>query len=453
VKTVAGLAPNPGDVDGIGSAARFNEPFGLAVDSAGNIYVPEIYGHVIRKVAPSGADWVVTTVAGTAGNPGFADGAGLQARFRGPSGVAVDPAGNVYVADEINHTIRKVSATGEVTTLAGAAGYGGSNNGTGTAAGFRAPTGVASDGAGNVYVADAANNTIRRITPAGAVTTLAGLADNEGDEDGTGSAARFKYPNGLTVDSAGNVYVADSFNHTIRKVTAAGVVTTLAGQSGAGGSADGTGSNASFNTPTSVAVDGQNNVYVADTWNHTVRKVTPARVVTTLAGLAGVSGSTDGAGAAARFSSPTGLAVDGAGNVYVADTYNNKIRKVTPAGVVTTLAGSEGTIGTTDATGSATRFGNPAGIAVDSTGNLYVADFYFNTIRKGSPALMIHNSGFTNGQFGFHLTGPVGQTVVIEASADLLNWLPVWTGTFPGALDFIDPQSGYSHRVYRARLP
>ena len=182
------------------------------------------------------------------------------------------------------------------------------------------PYGVAVDGAGNVYVADHGNDEIRKITPAGVVTTLAGAAGQAGSADGTGSAARFYDPAGVAVDSAGNVYVADAGNDEIRKITPAGVVTTLAGAAGQAGSADGTGSAARFYIPHGVAVDGAGNVYVADTENDEIRKITPAGVVTTLAGAAGSIGSADGPGSAARFFQPYGVAVDSAGNVYVADT-------------------------------------------------------------------------------------------------------------------------------------
>ena len=232
------------------------------------------------------------------------------------------------------------------TTLAGNAGYG-SADGTGSTARFRKPSSVAVDSTGNVYVADSGNNTIRKVTATGVVTTLAG--DNSTfDEfgnlvrenlDGTGSAARFSGPSSVAVDNAGNVFVADSENHTIRKVTPAGVVTTLAGLAGTQGSADGTGSAARFFGPSGVAVDIMDNVYVADSGNFTIRKVTPAGVVTTLAGLAGTQGSADGTESAARFFGPSGVAVDIMGNVYVADSGNFTIRKVTSAGVVTTLAG------------------------------------------------------------------------------------------------------------------
>src|SRR5437016_1179139 len=314
VTTRAGLARKPGSADGTGNAARFDFPFGIAIDSADNVYVADTDNDaLIRKVTPVGTNWVVTTLAGLGGNYGSADGMRIDARFAGPSGVAVDGAGSVYVADQVNDTIRKVTAAGVVTTLAGLARYGGSTNGMSNAARFNSPSGVAVDSSGNVYVADSENNQIRKVTPVGTnwvVTTLAGLsgsddwADTEGSADGTGSAARFTVPEGVAVDSAGNVYVADTVNYTIRKLTPAGVVTTRAGQAGVQGSANGTGGNARFNFPSGVAVDSATNVYVADTWNHTIRKVTPARVVTTVAGRAGISGSADGMGNDARFNYP-----------------------------------------------------------------------------------------------------------------------------------------------------
>jgi hypothetical protein len=323
------------------------------------------------------------TLAGTAGSFGSTDDTGSAARFYFPQEVAVDSAGNVFVADTFNHTIRKITSAGVVTTLAGSAGNDGSSDGTGSAARFNFPASVSVDSAGNVFVADSFSNTIRKVTSAGVVTTLAGLADSSGSTDGTGSSARFSSPHGVAVDTAGNVFVADRNNHTIRKVTGAGVVTTLAGAAGSSGSADGTGSAARFNQPVGVAVDSSGNVFIGDRNNHTIRKITSVGVVTTLAGTAGSSGSTDGTGSAARFNLPYGVAVDTAGNVFVADNFNYTIRKITSAGVVTTLAGLAGSSGSTDGTGSAARFGQPLGVAVDTAGNVFVADLN-HTIRSST---------------------------------------------------------------------
>ena len=308
--------------------------------------------------------------AGDMAGNGNVDGIGAAARFRSPQGLATDSAGNVYVADSLNHTIRKITPAGVVTTLAGTAGVTGSTDATGAAARFNSPLGVATDDAGNVYVADFGNHTIRKITPAGAVTTLAGTAGVTGSTDATGAAARFSSPLGVATDSAGNVYVGDTNNNTVRKITPAGVVTTLAGTAGVTGSTDATGAAASFFAPLGVATDSAGNVYVADLGNHTIRKITPAGVVTTLAGTAGAFGSTDATGAAARFDGPFGVATDSAGNVYVADSGNSTLRKITPAGAVSTLAGVAGQTGF--APGALPGLlGNPSGVAVSGT-SLYI---------------------------------------------------------------------------------
>ena len=338
----------------------------MAVDSAGNVYVADEFNHTIRKITSGG---VVTTLAGSAGDAGSADGTGSAARFNNPEGVAVDSAGNLYVGDTGNHTIRKTTSGGVVSTLAGSAGAPGSADGTGSAARFNFPSGVAVDSAGNVYVADTNNHTIRKITSGGVVTTLAGSAGNAGSADGTGSAARFNRPSGVAVDSAGNLYVADRPNYTIRKITSGGVVTTLAGSAGERGCDDGTGSAARFYFPGGVAVDSAGNLYVADQGNQTIRKITSGGVVSTLAGLAdkegiftgtgGVVGSADGTGSAARFNTPESVAVDSAGNLYVADMNNYTIRKINSGGVLSTPAGSAGVPGSADDTGSAARFNAP----------------------------------------------------------------------------------------------
>ena len=227
------------------------------------------------------------------------------------------------------------------------------------------------------------------------VTTLAGSAGQLGSDDGTGSAARFYNPSGVAVDSAGNVFVADTWNHTIRKVTSGGVVTTLAGWAGQSGTNDGKGSAARFSYPSGVAVDSAGNVYVADFGNHTIRKMTSGGVVTTLAGWPEASGTNDGPGDVARFYYPQGVAVDSAGTVFVADRLNHTVRKVTSGGMVTTLGGSAELSGTNAGPGSTARFNSPYGVAADSAGNLYVADTYNHRISRGSllPALAIRRSG------------------------------------------------------------
>jgi subtilisin-like proprotein convertase family protein len=370
VTTLAGSG-NADFADGTGTAASFNSPLGVGGDAGGNVYVGDNSNNRIRKITSAG---VVTTLAGS-GTGGYADGTGSAAKFSGPRGVAVDAAGNVYVAEYGNNRIRKITSAGVVTTLAGSGSYSYAD-GNGTAASFFAPMSVAVDAAGNVYVADSASQRIRKVTSAGVVTTLAG-SGTAGYVDGTGTAASFNYPWGVAVDTTGNVYVADSSNSRIRKISSSGVVTTFAGS---GTSADGTGTAASFNAPNGVAVDLAGNVYVADSDNNRIRKITSGGVVTTLAG-SGSASYADGTGTAASFYNPSGVAVDAVGNVYVGDSNNHRIRKITSAGVVTTLAGS-GTGGYADGTGSAAKFSGPRGVAVDAAGNVYVGDSNNQRIRK-----------------------------------------------------------------------
>jgi sugar lactone lactonase YvrE len=305
----------------------------------------------------------VTTLAGS-GTAGYADGVGAAASFNSPYGLGCDAAGNLFLSDVLNHRIRKITPAGVVTTLAGS-GVAGLAEGTGAEASFSSPHGLTVDVGGNIYVADRNNHRIRKVTPAGVVTTLAG--STRGLAEGTGAAAKFDNPHGIGVDLAGNVYLADTNNLRIRKVTAAGVVTTLA---------------TGFNTPVGIAVDAAANVYVGATYNYSVRKVTPAGVVTTLAGS--TAGYVDATGTAAKFNRPHDVALDARGNVYVCDRDNHRIRKVTPAGVVTTVAGS-GTPAFADGTGAAASFDNPIGIVLDPAGNVYVSDVNNHRIRKIDP--------------------------------------------------------------------
>ncbi len=338
--------------------------YSIAVDGAGGAA-----GNVTLNV---GYTYTTTTLAGTIAGSGPNDGSGTAARFNTPTGVAVDGSGTVYIADHQNATVRKITSAGVVTTLAGSPGSTGSTDATGAAARFNRPFGIAVDLSGNVFVSDfSANHTIRKITPTGVVTTFAGSAGLAGSTDATGAAARFTNPTDLALDTAGNLYVADRGNHTVRKISPAGVVTTLAGSAGLSGSTDGAGSVARFNRPQGIAVDSSGNVFVSDSDNHTIRKITAAGVVTTLAGSAGSFGNVDGAGSAARFRFPYAMAVDAAGHVFVDDYGNGTIRKITPAGVVITVA---------------TGFNLAQGLALDPAGNLLVADSDNHVVRKLIPS-------------------------------------------------------------------
>jgi sugar lactone lactonase YvrE len=476
VTTLAGSGTY-GFLDGPATTAQFQQPSGLVVSSTGIVWVADQSNNRLRQVAATGPVPTITsitpavgqllggttvTVSGTqfvtgatvafGGLPATnvtvvdastitcrvpAHGAGavtvvvrnpdgqlatvpggfvydaaraitittLAVGFSQPFGVAVDGGRSVYVADTFNHAIRKVSPAGDVTTLAGVVGSAGTADGTGSGARFNYPNGLAVDAAGTVYVADTANHTIRKVTPTGVVTTLAGLAGAPGAADGTGSAARFRSPHSLTVDAAGTVYVADFGNHTVRRLTAAGVVTTLAGTAGSAGATDGTGAAARFNQPTGVAVDNGGSIYVADYGNHTIRKVTAAGAVSTLAGQAGAAGTTDGTGGGARLTGPQGIAIDGSGLIYVVDSAHT-LRQVTKTGVVTTLA---------------TNLGAPHGVAVDGSGTLFVANRSSGTIQMGTwpdATLSIAKSGDGSGSV---VSNPAGVDCGTSCSASFAS--------------------------------
>ena len=336
--------------------------------------------------------------------------------FPHPSAITLDSTGNMYVCDSNNQTIKKVTSGGVVSLLAGSLGIAGSSNGTGASASFNQPSGISIDANGLVTVADTSNSTIRQITSAGAVSTLAGSAVNRGNMDGAGSSATFNSPIGITQTSAGTFFVADSMNNTIRSITAAGTVTTFAGNANSSGSTDATGTLAHFNTPSGIAADNAGNLYVADTTNNTVRKINSSASVTTLAGLAGVSGVTDGLGNAALFNHPSGLAIDTNGNSYVTDTGNSTIRKITPQGVVTTLAGMPGIAGMMDGTGSDAFFNQPQGLGIDTNGNLYVADTGNAALRKVTPAGVVTTIALSSAAPTITLQ-PVNVTVTAGSSA------------------------------------
>ncbi len=312
----------------------------------------------------------VSTLAGSTN--GFANGQGPSAQFKTPDDLAVDASGNIFVADVINHVIRKITSTGAVSTIAGSTlGFA---DGQGSAARFNSPSGLTIDSSGNLYVSDTNNNKIRKISPTGLVTTLAG--STAGFADGQGSSDQFDGPSKIVVDASGNLYVADLFNHKIRKISPSGIVTTLAGSTA--GFVDGQGAAAQFNFPDYIAIDALGNIYVADTDNSKIRKITTQGLVSTFAGS--TYGFSDGQSVTAQFSVPQGMCLDVAGNLYVADLENHKIRKITTTGIVTTLAGS--TAGFEDGIGISAKFKFPNGICIDGNGVLYVADSNNYKIRK-----------------------------------------------------------------------
>lgn len=416
VTTFAGNPTQAGSTDGIGAAARFLSPTGLALDSALNLYVADTGNATIRKITPAG---VVTTIAGTPGSTlSMIDGSRTQARFAWPRGVAVssqgivyvadrtnirivaldgsvrsmsdyfwrqetpgfarnfkdlsaiviDPNGTLYVADEGNHAIRRLKAE-LVTTYAG---FPGTErviqDGIGNAARLHFPRATATDHLGNVYVGDAA--TIRKITPQGMVTTFAGNGFPS-EFDGNGTAAYFHAPSAMVTDPAGNLFVTDFTSGSIRKVSPQGQVTTILRRNFA-----------DRNNPEGIGRDAAGNLYVSDSARHAIIKVTPGGVVTPFAGLSGVAGSANGTGSAARFNSPSGIVVNNSGQIFVADTNNQLIRQITPAGVVTTLAGWDGRIGNTDGTGTSAQFYQPRGMKLGLDGSLIVADSFNHLVRR-----------------------------------------------------------------------
>jgi sugar lactone lactonase YvrE len=427
--TLAGNA-GYGSVDGSAANARFDFPTGVAVDASGVIYIADTQNSTVRTIDTSGN---VQTLAGLAGHIGATNGAGPAARFKYPQGIASDSAGNIYVADTGNSIIRRINVAADVSTIAGSPGVVGSSNGINSAASFNLPCGIAVDPSGNLYVADTYNNIIRQIALIGTnwvVSTVVGSPGVIGSSDGINAIARFSQPLAMTVgndgnlyvadtgnnsirkivrfgtnwvtttltnvslpggiaaDTAGNLFVADSANDVIRKLTPAGgtwAVNIFAGAPGISGSTDGT-TTARFNFPRGIAMDANAILFVADSFNNTIRQITPAGAVSTVAGTAGGTGSSDGSSTQARFDAPLGIAVDNVRNVYVADSKNNTIRQISPLGSVTTLAGSPTNLaGSIDGWITNATFNLPSALALDSNTNVYVADFFNNEIRRVSP--------------------------------------------------------------------
>ena len=426
ITTVAGNgSAGFGGDGGPAASALLDQPSGLAIDASGNLFFADSSNHRIRKVTPGG---VITTVAG--GGFGGDNAPAVGARLLFPLGVAVDSGGILYIADTFGHRVRKVSVSGTITTVAGngSPGFSG-DSGPATSASLYGPTSLALDPSGNLFIADAYNNRIRKVSPSGIITTVAGCtACNSGDGFAATSAA-LSGPSASAVDTAGNLLIVDSFSNQVRKVSTAGVISTLAGTGTAGYSGDdGPAVSASLNSPGGIAVDGSGNVFVADTANSRIRRISSTGTITTVAGNGAFGfGGDNGAATSATFNGPTGVAVDGAGNLFVADSSNNRIRKISPGGTVTSIAGT-GTFGFGGDNGPASGAGlaYPMGMAVDGSGNVYFADYGNNRVRRVSAAGSITTiaGGGAVGSLGdngpatnAYLASPRG--VAIDAAANL----------------------------------
>ena len=340
VRTLAGAAQVPGHVDGIGALARFSDPAGLAIDGQGNVFIADSANHCLRRLTPAG---IVTTIAGRPGDAGSDDGPAMSARFDTPSAVAVAKDGSLFVSDTGNHTLRRIARDGVVSTLAGLAGDAGATNAVGRAARFNSPLGIAIAKDGTLFVADSANHAVRRVGADGAVTTFAGATEEWGAADGKVTQARFNGPVALAFGPTGALFVSDALNHAVRRIASDGSVTTFAGKLGDDGFDDGPPGTARLGKPAELAFDARGDLYVVDAFHHTLRKIAPDGAISTVAGLAGSEGDTDGSHRIARFFNPYGLATTSAGALVVADTYNDLIREIAAPFALSTRKTTDGT--------------------------------------------------------------------------------------------------------------
>ena len=392
--------------------ALLNLPAALTFDSSGNLYVMDFGNRRVRRITPQG---VISTFAGngTQGYSGDGDQAVKAALNMQDNGLVFDSSDNLYISDWANYRIRRVSSQGIITTVVGTGQQGFSGDGgLATQASISTPTGLAFDRAGNLYFADYINNRIRRVTPEGIISTVAGTGDAGFAGDG-GPAVRalLRFPVAVAADPSGNLFISDRFNYRIRRVATDGTITTFAGNGLYRAIPDGSpASRAYFDAPKGIAFDSANNLYVADRNNNYVRRIQPDGTITTIAGNGSQGYSGDGGPAtAATISYPTGITVDGGGNVYFAETFSNRVRRITPNGVISTVAGTggQGFNGDNRPATQATLT-NPEGLLVDSAGNLLITDYFNNRIRRVSPDGII-TTIVGNGNAGF--SGDAGPAV------------------------------------------
>ncbi len=387
IRTVAGNGTSGASGDGGPAiAAQLSSRAGVAVDASGNLFIADTQNNRVRKVA---ADGTITTVAGGgAGGASGDNGPAVGAQLSGPNAVAVDASGNLFIADELDNSIRRVTANGIITTVAGRFGCCGSagDGGPATAASLVLPTGVALDGSGNFFIADSQNGIVRKVSTDGIIGTVAGISTSapSGGDDGPALNARLSAPNAVAVDCDGNVFVADYKNNRVRKISTGGVISTVAGNgtaqsfSGDGGPA----TSAAIWGPAAVAVDGSGNLFISDSVNQRIRKVSTSGTITTVAGNGNSGFSGDGGPATkAALENPDGLAVDSSGDLYIADTFNGRVRKVSANGIITTVAGG-GRSCCGGGLATSAFLGAAEAIAVDGSGNLFIADSLEHTVYK-----------------------------------------------------------------------
>lgn len=422
VATVAGVPRLPGGEDGVSSLARFRGPRGVAFGPDGALWVADTENNSLRKILPDG-----TTVT-VAGLPlGSRDGVGTGARLNSPNGVAMGNAGELWIADTGNSVLRRVLPDGTVITVAGLAGVTGITDGTGSEALFSSPAGVVVTPDQVVYVTDRGAHTLRRCTLDGQVTTIAGTPRRSGTADGLGSEARFDQPDGIVLDRDGTLLVADMGNHCIRRVTPAGEVTTVAGVAGTAGSQDGPRDQALFRQPRRLCLASDGSLYVADFGNATIRRIRSNGDVTTVAGKAGAVGYADGARGDARFSSPIGITLDSKGNLYVADQGNRCVRQIDADGTVTTVAGSPGSWGFALGTAEAARFFWINDVVMDANDRLFISDSGNHVVLQATiadavtPRLEAANSGSE-----LRLSWRGGSTSGAVEATDALAANPTW---------------------------
>jgi len=429
ISTVAGSAsPGFSGDGGLATSAQLNSPYNIDVDAAGNLFIADRGNYRIRRVAGG----VINTIAGL-GNPGFNfsgdGGPATSALFNQPEGIAVDATGNIFVADTGNNRVRLFTLGGFINTVAGrsTSGFSG-DGGAANAAMLNGPQGLAVDSVGNVFITDRFNNRIRKVTQGGLISTVAGNGSVAfSGDNGPALNAGMTAPSGIAVDAAGNIFIADEVDNRIRKITTGGVISTVAGNGNAGYSGDGgLATSAALLQPTGVAVDTAGNIYIADRSNHRVRKVTPNGIISTVAGT-GVPGfGGDGFPAASTLLSlPTGVAIDAAGNLFITDYGNSRVRKVSTNGIISTVAGN-GTfaIGTDGGPAISVGLTSPSGVSVDNFGNIYFVDI--GLVRKVTPGGLIstiagdRSSGFS-GDGGPSIAAQINraQGVAVDTSGNL----------------------------------